>query len=441
MHLYFSGIGGSGISALAHMALDEGFFVSGSDQNESENLESLRNRGAQIFVGQSGKELELANQKKPVYWLIYSSSIPQNHAEITFAKENNIKLSKRDLFINFILKKNRQKLIAIAGTHGKTTTTAMLIWLFKEYNLDISYCVGSNINWGNSGKSNPKSRYFLLEADEYDKNFLNYTPHASILTSIGYDHPDTYPTKADYFMAFQDFLARNKTLVAFKEDLDKLGLEVWHDETKTSIIYLKKYFGGLLADYDIFSLAGLHNRQNAALCKRLFQELLKENVILNENEIKRKPVEKALSRFPGTQRRMEKLAENLYTDYAHHPEEIAATLEMATELNKEVVAVYQPHQNLRQHNLLKNYGNCFKNAKKVYWLPTYLTRENPELAVLKPQELIANLTYRPEIKISDFDTNLTESLNQDYKEGKLIVFMGAGSIDTFLRRNLIQVVQ
>ena len=449
MHLFFSGIGGSGISALAHIALDLGFSVSGSDITDGANTKILKARGALIEIGQSAQEIAKINSLKPIYWLVRSSSISDTSDELVFARQHNIKVSKRDDFINFVIKKEKLKLIAVCGTHGKTTTTAMLSWLFYKMDIPVSHIIGSNITWGKSGKFEEKSRYLLLEADEYDRNFLAYQPEATILTSIGYDHPDTYPTREDYLAAFREFLLRSKLLVAFNEDLKKLGIQAWQNKDQTiqkDIWQLKKTFAGKTVNYNSFELLGLHNRQNAALATSLFTKVFDaqghpkiDSQESNNHELISK-LEQIISQFPGTQRRMEKLFENVFTDYAHHPDEIQATLQLASELEKEIVVVYQPHQNLRQHQILDLYKYSFAKSGKVYWLPTYLTREDPDLKVLSQAELITKLND-PKIAVeSDLNPDLVEQLKKDHDLGKVIIFMGAGSIDSWARKNLDRIV-
>ncbi|MDO8266157.1 MAG: Mur ligase domain-containing protein, partial [Candidatus Saccharibacteria bacterium] len=155
MHLYFSGIGGTGIGPLALIAKQAGFKVSGSDKQNSDYIEYLKKHGIKdIKIGQTCAELETLHINNPVDWLIYSSSLVkenQNHPELTTASKLEIKTSKRDEFINFLLDKTNQKMIAIAGTHGKTTTTAMTIWVFKQLNIPVSYSVGAKLSFGDMG--------------------------------------------------------------------------------------------------------------------------------------------------------------------------------------------------------------------------------------------------------------------------------------------------
>ena len=144
----------------------------------------------------------------------------------------------------------------------------------------------------------------------------------------------------------------------------------------------------------------------------------------------------ALEQFPGTGRRFEKLADNLYSDYGHHPVEIAATLQMAREISEKVVLVYQPHQNIRQHEIKEEYTDCFKAADHIFWLPTYLSREDPSLPILTPEQLTANITNSSSITISELDEQLWKEIQTARQSGALVLGMGAGSIDEWLRQQL-----
>ena len=175
------------------------------------------------------------------------------------------------------------------------------------------------------------------------------------------------------------------------------------------------------------ALTGEHNRRNATLILKGLEFLGLGNEDRNRD---------VLSRFPGTDRRFEKLAEDLYTDYGHHPEEIAATLQLAREISKSVVLIYQPHQNWRQHFIRDQYTDQFESASEIHWLPTYLTRENPDQEILSPEELAKNLTNLDAVHFSHLDDELWEAVQNARQNGSLVLFMGAGSIDEWLRSRL-----
>jgi UDP-N-acetylmuramate--alanine ligase len=181
-----------------------------------------------------------------------------------------------------------------------------------------------------------------------------------------------------------------------------------------------------LMDLGHIKLAGAHVRQNAFLVQKALERL---------TDVDKKIVE-AINTFPGTSRRMEKLADNLYSDYGHHPAEIAATLQLARELSDHVVLVYQPHQNVRQHEIRDQYTDCMEQADSIYWLPTYLSRENPQLEVLTPEQLSAQLTNQESVHVAELDDDLWAAIKSARSDGKLVLCMGAGNIDAWLRSHL-----
>ena len=177
MHIYFSGIGGTGIGPLALLAHQAGFLVSGSDKQNSDYVEYLRKQGInRISIGQTTDNILGVHSNHPIDWFVYSSALAKedpNHPELAFVQEKQIKNSKRDGFLNYFLQEKQLKLLAVAGTHGKTTTTAMAIWLFKQLGIPVSYSVGAKMSFGEMGEYAPQSEYFIYECDEYDRNFLS----------------------------------------------------------------------------------------------------------------------------------------------------------------------------------------------------------------------------------------------------------------------------
>lgn len=413
MRIYFAGIGGVGLGPLAEIAADAGYEVSGSDPTSSLMTSQLQKRGVVVEPSQDGAFLAQTHALTPIQWFVYSASLPSDHPELQMAKKLGLRITKRDEFLAYIIKEKNLKLIAVAGTHGKTTTTGMMIWTFKQLGVPVSYAVGTTLSFGPSGKYDKDSQYFVYECDEFDRNMLSFHPYLSLITSLGYDHSDTYPFEQDYQAAFAQFIEQSDHTIGWFHDLSKLPFlsaeKAWqlHDEEVRD-----------------FSLTGIHNRQNATLAAKA-GEYLELGDTAN-----------ALNAFPGTNRRFEKLADNLYSDYGHHPEEIAATLQMAQELSDHIVLVYQPHQNVRQHEVVDQYTDCFSEAEKVYWLPTHLSREDPNLTVLTPEELSANVINREAIEIADLNDQLWTTIQTARDAGKLVLCMGAGSIDGWVRQQL-----
>jgi len=420
MNVYFSGIGGVGIGPLAEIARDAGHTITGSDSSESLVTEELRQQGVKVTIGQDGTYLKAVHEATPLDWFVYTAALPETHPELVLAKELGIRTGKRDEFLADFLEKHNLKLIAIAGTHGKTTTTGMAVWSFLQRGIPVSYSIGTTVSFGPSGKYDPKSEYFVYECDEYDRNFLHFKPYISLITSVDYDHPDTYPTESSYFDAFNQFIGQSKVVLCWKKDVDADTL------TTYGVLHIADQ---TTRDVSFINLAGLHNRQNAYLVFSLFVDYL--GAAGEEEEMV-----KILNAFPGTDRRFEKLADNIYSDYGHHPEEIAATLQMARELSEDVVLVYQPHQNWRQHSIRDQYTDQFEVARKIYWTPTYLTRENPDYPILAPEELTTNIINKDAITYTDLNDSLWEEVTAARDAGSLILFMGAGSIDAWVRSKL-----
>jgi len=410
MNIYFSGLGGVGIGPLVEIARDAGHTIMGSDMTESLLTEELRAEGILVNIGQDGSFLRESHIATPIDWFVYTSALPDDHPELLLAQELGIRISKRDEFLAYIIQEKDLKLIAIAGTHGKTTTTGMMIWLMQQLGIPTSYSVGTTIAYGPSGKYDPKSEFFIYECDEYDRNFLNFQPYLSIITSIDYDHPDTYPTEAEYTEAFRQFIDQSQHTILWRGD----AAYVQADADKAWI----------LDETLQLPLPGEHNRRNGTLITKAAEYLS-----LGKDQ----DVVAALGKFPGTDRRFERIGDNLYSDYGHHPKEIAATLQLARELSDHVVLVYQPHQNRRQTRIQEMYKDQFELAEETYWLPTYLSREDPNERILTPEDLTEDLTNKDTVRISEFGDDLWNAIQQARSEGKLVLCMGAGTIDGWVR--------
>lgn len=419
MNIYFSGIGGVGIGPLAEIAYDAGYNVTGSDLEDTLVTKKLRQKGIIVNIGQDGTFLQACHDKNAIDWLVYTSALRDDHPELVKARQLGIKATKRDELLAQIISDKNLKLIAIAGTHGKTTTTSMMVWVLQQLNIPASYSVGTTLTFGPSGKFDPVSEYFIYECDEFDRNFLHFKPYLSILTSIDYDHSDIYKTPADYLDAFHQFASQSGQVITWSDQHS----ELFKDIPRVEIIESSEINNNLV-------IIGEHNRRNATLVQTALKYL---GIDQKTDEI--------LARFPGADRRFEKLADNLYSDYGHHPVEIAATMQLASEVSKHIVLVYQPHQNIRQHEIRDQYTNQFELAEEIYWLPTYLSREDPNLSILQPEDLIQNITNKDHVHIVNFDDELWNIIQKARSEGKLVLGMGASNIDGWLRDKITQTNQ
>ena len=402
MNVYFSGISGTGIGPLAELAQDAGYSVFGSDLAPGAISAALEERKINVSYGeQSGDFLQKVIEENGIDWFVYTSALPEDNAELKLARESGIKCTKRDEFLADLVDRKGLKMIAVAGTHGKTTTTAMIIWALKQLGIPASYLVGTTLSWDDSGKYKPESQYFIYEADEYDRNFLMYHPYISAITCIDYDHPDIYPTVEDYRNAFDQFMSQSKIVVK--------------DTTVNSRIIL---VGGL-------------RRQDASIALEVIERIAPE--------LDFQKIIDVLNDFPGAGRRFERIVHGVFSDYAHHPNEIASTVKMAIELKERdnyagLAVIYQPHQNTRQYEVRSGYKNAFVGADKIFWLPTYLTRENPDLAVLSPEELIEETVTQNQTEVVDLDDSLAETIHQLHDQNWLIILMTAGPADGWLRK-------
>lgn len=430
MHIFFSGIGGTAIGPLALIAKQAGYTVSGSDKQDSLYIEYLKKRGIKnIYIGQDLQQIAHIHETTPIDWYVYSSAIEKEnpHApELQFAREQSIKMSKRDELLNLIIQEKQLKLIAIAGTHGKTTTTAMVVWLFKQLGIPLSYSVGAKISFGDMGHFDEQSHYFAYECDEFDRNFLAFTPYLSLISGVSWDHHEIFPTREDYQQAFKEFIGQSHRTVLWQEDYDYLGL------TNQASTMVQNSANPLI---NHIKIKGQYNRLDAWLAVQAL------------HYVSREPIEKLIllmNKFSGLQRRMEEIIPNLYSDYAHTPEKIrgamSVALEMAEEHNQDVVVVYEPLTNRRQHFMIDDYGDCFAGAKRVYWIPSYLAREDPNQRVIPPSELISHLPDPSLAVPMERNGQLKTAIKKHLDNGEMVVGMAGGggdSLDEWLRREFL----
>ncbi len=428
MHIYFSGIGGAGIGPLALIAHQAGYQVSGSDKQHSSYIDYLKEHGVtDIHIGQTTEAIAAEHTKNPIDWFVYSSALPKenpNHPELKFVEENGIKHSKRDGFLNHLLREKSLKLLAVTGTHGKTTTTAMMIWLFKQLSIPISYNVGAKLSFGGMGEFDPTSEYFIYECDEYDRNFLSFTPYMSLISGIDWDHADVYPTREEYYAAFVEFIFDKSTeVILWHEDAKRLKLNL--DSEETIVTSLKEDDPTL----KLLTLPGAVNRADACL------------VMWAASALTGKPLGELathLNRFPGVSRRFEAIRTGLYTDYAHTPKKIEGALQLAHEVaGDKVVVVYEGLHNTRQHFIKSELEHLFDSVKKLYIAPSYLAREDPNLDLLSPADLVALTSLPKKAEPAELNDDLKRHIQDHLVDGDLVLCLtagGGGSLDEWLRK-------
>jgi UDP-N-acetylmuramate--alanine ligase len=439
MHVFFSGIGGAAIGPLALIARQAGYEVSGSDAKDTSYIADLGSKGiTNIQIGQTTEQIAKLHSQKPIDWLVYSSALPRdnpNHPELEFCRQNGIKTTKRDDFLNKIIKDKDLKLIAVAGTHGKTTTTAMAVWLFKQLEIPLSYSLGAKLSFGEMGQFDPAGRYFVYEADEFDRNFLSFYPEVSLISGIDWDHPDIYPTREGYYEAFVEFIEQSNLTYLWRGDAEKLALDAGPS--------LK-----ILDDKDPqvdtkLKLPGHVNRLDAWLAAQALQPVLGQPV----QELAAK-----LNQFLGLSRRFEALAPNLYTDYAHTPPKIRGALQLAREVahstssgqaGDKVVVVYEGLHNTRQHFIKDELVSLFDDVKQLYIAPSYLAREDKDLELLTPEKLLDLLSNsaKDHAQPARLNDELKAAIQKHLSAGDLVLCLsagGAGSLDEWLRKEFAQ---
>lgn len=395
--VYFIGIGGIGISALAQLMHHEGKLVSGTNDNLSpDTLNRIRALGVQIDIGADLSKID-GDTDLIVYSLAWDDREPEFMKAVralgipVFSYPQALGLVSAGKYT-----------IAIAGTHGKTTTTAMVAEIMIDAGLDPTVIVGSLLRSGSNFVAG-KSDYFVVEACEYRRSFLNLHPTLAVVTNIDNDHLDYYKDLDDIKNAFDQFLT----------------------QSKNKIIDYQKY----LAKVPELLVPGEHNRQNAAAALAVADFLRVDEEIAQQ----------ALSKFTGTWRRFEfkgktKMGTLIYDDYAHHPTEVTASVQAAKEfmsqkdLKGKLIVVFQPHLYSRTKLLKDDFARALSSADEVILAPIYAAREqvDPEIN----SNILADL-IRPKnqqvFSLSDLSL-VVEKLREDAKEGDLIVTMGAGDI-------------
>ena len=415
---------------LAEVAHQIGHHVAGSDKQTSSYIDYLKKHGiSNIHIGQTVENIAQIHAETPLDWLVYSSAVTledANAPELQFARDNNIKISKRDELLNFILEEQGLDMIAIAGTHGKTTTVAMTVFLMQELGQPISYLLPAKTSFADMGKYNPDSRWFIYECDEFDYNFLAFRPKISLISGVAYDHHEIFPTRDSYKAAFREFINQSEQTFLWQSDADYLEITI-----SDKIARLDDNDEHI----DQLSISGHYNRMDAWLVAQTVHKITGEPI---------DKLSKILAKFPGLGRRMEQIVPNLYSDYAHTPEKIigamSAAREIADESGRDLVVIYEPLTNQRQTYILNEYKNIFKGASRLYWIPSYLAREPKDLRIIPPVELIEYLDDETKqiAEPADMNGDLIKKVTDHLNNNAIIVAMtggGGNSLDSWLRQN------
>lgn len=442
--IHFVGIGGSGMSGIAEVLLNNGYKVSGSDMKESDTTRRLEKMGAQVMIGHDPKHVEGTEV------VVVSSAIKMDNPELISARYRNIPIIPRAEMLAELMRMKYG--VAVAGAHGKTTTTSMLAHIFEETDLDPTVVIGGRLNTYDANSRSGKGQLMLAEADESDGSFMRLSPTIAIVTNLDEEHLEHYKGGIkeieDTFVAFMNKVPFYGLVVACKDDprlkalLPKLtrrvityGLKSGADLSAANI-----KVEGFRTTYDLMvrgdkygevalSVPGKHNVLNslAAIAVGL------------EFDVSMQTMCDALTKFTGADRRFHIVGEakgrTIIDDYAHHPTEIDVTLTAADSAwDKGIVAVFQPHRYTRFRDCWDRFLNCFDKATHVVVAPVFTAGEK-EIPGINSARFAEELSKsHPAVtQVADLD-ELSDHLLKHSNEGDLVLGLGAGSISGQCRK-------
>lgn len=441
--VHMIGIGGIGMSGIAEVLLAMNFKVSGSDKSLSETTDRLQNLGAEIFEG----HLE-ENIKDDVDVVVYSSAVTQDNVEIIEAKRRKIPVIRRAEMLAELMRLKYG--IGIAGTHGKTTTTSMVGLVMLEGGFDPTVIVGGKlIGFGGTNARLGYGEFIVVEADEFDRSFLQLTPAIAAITTMDSEHLDIYKDLDDIKEAFIEFANKVPFYGFVVLCLDEEGLQDILPRLKRKVItygltsqadvraydisfnrnqsnFKVRYKGEYLGEINL-KIPGLHNVKNSLVAVTIAKELgINFDVIKN-----------ALNKFTGVYRRFEIKGEvnNILVidDYAHHPTEVSATLSaIRSGWERRIVAVFQPHLYTRTRDFYKDFAKSFLNSDVFICTDVYPAREEPIQGI--SGQLITDAAtkfgHKNVVYIKEKEL-IPDELMKYVKEGDIVVTMGAGDIYKF----------
>jgi len=414
-NIHFIGIGGIGNSSLAQILHEKGFNISGSDLSPSDITKSLKLKGITINY-----EHKAANINKRHNKIIYSPAIPENNTELLEAKKLKIPCLTYPQALGEFSKDYYT--IAISGTHGKSTTTAMTAKIFIDAGLDPTVVIGTKMReLKNKNYRKGDSKYLIIEACEYKKSFLNFTPNILVITNIEADHLDYYKTLANYRKAFEEMVSKvpknGKIIIPGDGKIKKLI-----KSAKAEIVTAKsKIKPGIPGDFNI---------SNASLATEV---ALSQNIPISR-------IEKSLKNYKGSWRRLQykrkKLGKTLFIDdYAHHPTEIKAVLKAARLLKpRRLFAIFEPHRFSRVQSLCDEFACCFDLVDELIVTDIYSACEN-KVDGIDTEFLLSQIKkYCPKNSRYISKAKLVEEIVPLLESGDIVLGLGAGEINVLIEK-------
>ncbi|MEP1742121.1 MAG: UDP-N-acetylmuramate--L-alanine ligase [Kangiellaceae bacterium] len=443
--IHFIGIGGAGMCGIAEVLLNQGYSITGSDPIESNNTKRLKQLGAQIF------HQHTANNILGVDVVVASTAISDDNVEVEAARSRRIPVVPRAEMLAELMRFRHG--VAVAGTHGKTTTTSLLATVFAEAGLDPTYVIGGLLNRLGANAKLGKSRYFIAEADESDASFLHLQPMVSVVTNIDMDHMDTYGG---------DFENVKKTFIEFIHNLPFYGLAVLcgDDDAVKQIIpslmrpYVTYGFSegvdyqaievkqrGVVSEFKIkrknkpglveisLNMPGKHNVLNS----------LAAFAVANEDGVKAAAISEALKTFSGIGRRFQSYGTfetskgkiELVDDYGHHPTEIKATIDAVRDgwSERRIVMVFQPHRYTRTRDLYEDFAAVLSTVDVLIIMQVYAAGEKP-IAGADSRSLCRTIRQHGGLDpiFVEEQKNLKAAIAKVVSDGDIIVTQGAGNV-------------
>ena len=411
--VHFVGIGGIGMSALARHFLSEKKQVSGSDRELTDITKALASEGVQIMSPQVAE-----NITDEIELVVYTEAMAEDHEELQAAKQKKIPL--RNYFDALGLAMNPYHLIAVAGTHGKTTTSAMLTDIFEAEEKDPTAVIGSLRAKTGSNYRAGKSKYAIVEACEYKGDFLSLTPETLVITNIEHEHVDYYKSLAEVQAAFKQLVSQVSEDGTIITNLKDPNIAPVLEGCDRKVVDYLEYFDVNLS----LKQPGVHNRLNAAAA----------TAAAVEEGVKKDDATQPLLDFRGTWRRFEYKGEvnnvPLYDDYAHHPTEIKATISAAREIypDKRLVTIFKPHTYTRTVEFFDDFARSFAGADEALFLPIYAAREENITGVTSRELAVKTLEYVPQTQYFGNHEAVEKYVRETVKSGAVVFVLGAGDV-------------
>ncbi len=444
-HIHFVGIGGAGMCGIAEVLKNQGYQVSGSDIKASKITAQLEENGIQVYIGHAAENIQHANV------IVVSTAIDQENPEIKAAIEQRIPVVRRAEMLGELMRYRHG--IAVAGTHGKTTTTSLVTCMLAEENLDPTYVIGGLLNRTGVNAALGASRYIVAEADESDASFLHLQPMATIVTNIDADHMDTYGGSFDVLKdTFVEFLqklpfyglavmcgddanvreimpriGRPVLTYGFNEDNDIRAVDVEQDGMQSHFTVLRKDREPLRVT---INMPGAHNILNA----------LAAIGIATDEGVSDGAICRALESFSGVGRRFQVQGQfevdggdvKLVDDYGHHPKEVEATIKAARQSHpdRRLVMMFQPHRYSRTRDCFDDFVDVLSQVDQLLLLEVYPAGEKPIVGA-DSRALARSIRLRGDVEpilIDPIEGNLQHALQKVLQANDLLLTQGAGNV-------------